>query len=239
MIELSRSGRVLSLILLLVSFPAAARDEYVTTRHPDGSTIPFVLTYRDGARPTRAMILMPGGSGQLNPRLENGALQFAFKGNFLIRSRELFADQRFGVALSDASTGVPRMIAIVEALEQRWGRIPIFIVGTSRSTETTMSLARPLDGRVAGFVHSSSMNPIASFDTRGFKSRHLIVTHRDDHCRATRPTASEANAKSYGTEIIVMEGGKTQGDDCEAFAHHGYNGIERATVDRIKAWMSR
>ena len=36
-----------------------------------------------------------------------------------------------------------------------------------------------------------------------------------------------------------MSGGTSTGDDCEAYAHHGYNGIEQATVDRIKAWIAK
>ena len=41
----------------------------------------------------------------------------------------------------------------------------------------------------------------------------------------------------YGTPLIEMEGGVSVGRPCEAYAHHGFNGIEKATVDRIVAWM--
>ena len=65
---------------------------------------------------------------------------------------------------------------------------------------------------------------IASFDPRRFRSRHLIVIHRRDVCRVTLPANGEASHRSYGTELIVMDGGKSTGEDCEAFSHHGYNG---------------
>ena len=32
-----------------------------------------------------------------------------------------------------------------------------------------------------------------------------------------------------------MSGGTSTGDDCEAYAHHGYNGIEQQTVEQIRA----
>jgi hypothetical protein len=32
--------------------------------------------------------------------------------------------------------------------------------------------------------------------------------------------------------------GLGEGDPCEAFAHHGYNGIERDVVARIAAWIA-
>ena len=81
------------------------------------------------------------------------------------------------------------------------------------------------------------MNAIATFDTRPFKSRHLIVIHNQDACRATKPSSGAATARSFGTELITMEGGRSTGDDCEAYAHHGYYGIEKDTVDKIKAWI--
>lgn len=228
----------LAVLLLLFALPAAARDELVTSaRTPGGETIPYVLTTKAGA-PAYAVILMPGGSGVMNPRIVDGKLVFGFGGNFLIRSRELFADGRFVAASTDATSTPARILAIAQDLERRFGKVAVYVIGTSRSTEATMILAAPLDGQVAGFVHTSSMNGIAGFDPRKFRSRHLVVYHRMDACRVTRPSASAASRSSYGTETIEMEGGTSSGDDCEARAYHGYNGIEAATVDRIKAWIA-
>jgi len=81
------------------------------------------------------------------------------------------------------------------------------------------------------------MDGINSFDTRRFTSRHLLVYHRDDSCRSTSPRSAIYAHEKYGTDILMMEGGKSVGESCEAFAHHGYNGIERETVERIKAWI--
>lgn len=225
------------LATLAAATSALARDELVSSRTAAGETVPWLLTVQDGAPPSHAVILMPGGRGNLDPRMENGGIALSLAGNFLIRSRAIFADGRFVAASADATSQPARLLAIIEDLERRHGRIAIHIVGTSRSTEATMALAGPLDGRVAGFVHTSSMNAIASFDTRGFRSRHLIVHHKDDRCRVTRFDAAEANNRGYGTALIVMEGGKSTGDECQAFSHHGFNGIERETIDRIKAWI--
>jgi hypothetical protein len=169
----------------------------------------------------------------------NGRLAFSAGGNFLIRSRELFADGRFVAVSTDATSTPDRILAIVRDLQTRYGQIAIYIIGTSRSTDATMALAKPLDGQVAGFVHSSSMNSIAGFDPRGLKSRHLIVLHTMDACRLTSPSSGAASHQKYGTELIEMSGGISTGNDCEAAAHHGYNGIEQATVDRIKAWIAK
>ena len=87
----------LLLVLSWLSCPAWARDELVTTAVTSGGeTVPYILTTKDGT-PAYAVILMPGGNGILNPRMEGGKLTFTLGGNFLIRSRELFADGRFVV----------------------------------------------------------------------------------------------------------------------------------------------
>ena len=235
----------LAVLLLLCGFAhsaltqsAWARDELVTSaRTAGGETIPYILTSKPGT-PAYAVILMPGGKGVMDPRMVDGKLVFTLGSNFLIRSRELFADGRFVAASTDATSTPARILAIAQDLQRRYGGIAIYVIGTSRSTDATMALSGPLDGQVAGFVHTSSMNGIASFDPRKYKSRQLIVYHRMDACNVTKPSSSAASRASFGTETIEMDGGKSAGDDCQAYAYHGYNGIEAATVDRIKAWIA-
>jgi hypothetical protein len=216
---------------------ASATDELATVTLSSGEAFNYILTTRSPGKIAYGVILMPGGNGHLTPRMAGGRLVFAGGGNFLIRSREVFADQQFVAASTDATTTPDRILAIVRDLDKRYGPIAIYVIGTSRSTESTMALARPLDGQVAGFVHTSSMNGISGFDPRGLKSRHLIVSHRMDGCRVTRPSNSASSHDKYGTEFFEVEGGISVGDDCEAQAYHGYNGIEAPTIARIKAWV--
>ena len=224
--------------ILLAFGGCLAGNAWAADELASAGTISYMLT-TGGGTPAYAVILMPGGAGILDPQLNNnGKLTFRMGGNFLIRSRALFATGPFVAASTDATTSPDRILAIAGDLQRRFGALKVYVVGTSRSTESTMALATPLDGRVAGFVHSSSMRAIATFDTRKFRSRHLIVLHKRDACRVTPPAAGEVSHKTFGTELLEMDGGKSIGDDCEAFAHHGYNGIERDTVEKIKAWVA-
>jgi len=221
--------RLICALLLLLSPTAWAADQSASGKTADGSSVAYLLTTAGSQAPRYAVILMPGGKGIMSPG----------SGNFLIRSRAIFAEGPFVAASTDATSKPDRIMAIAGDLQRRYPGVKVYVVGTSRSTEATMALARPLDGQVAGFVHSSSMNPIASFDPRGLKSRQLIVIHKKDACTATKPSNGAASNRSYGTELIEMDGGKSTGDDCEAYAYHGYNGIERQTVEKIKAWIER
>jgi hypothetical protein len=222
-----------------LAVPSFASDNVVSSaRTSAGEPVVYLLTTKPGT-PAYAVILMPGGRGILDPRQEGTKIVMSAGGNFLIRSRELFADGRFVAAPTDATSTPDRIMAVVRDLKARYGNIAVYVVGTSRSTEATMVLAKSLDGQVAGFVHSSSMNAIGSFDPRGARSRNLIVLHVKDACRQTSPSNGRASNQKFSTELIEMDGGKSTGDDCEAYAYHGYNGIEKDTVDRIKAWIAR
>jgi hypothetical protein len=225
-------------MLLCGAFPAFAGDELALARSGDSPAFAYLLTTTDPGKPAFATILMPGGRGVLSPRMTaNSRLAFQSGGDFLIRSRLRFASGPFVAASTDATPEPRRILAIAGDLQKRFGPLAVYVIGTSRSTEATMALAGPLDGQVAGFVHTSSMNAIATFDPRRFKSRHLLVSHRRDVCRVTLFPNSEAAHHTFGTELIVMEGGGSTAEDCDSRSHHGYNGIEGETVDRIKAWI--
>ncbi|WP_426116824.1 hypothetical protein [Massilia sp. PWRC2] len=155
----------------------------------------------------------------------------------MIRSRALFADDETVVVSTDATANPERMLAIISDISRRYADAGIYIIGTSRSTTSTMKLAEKIDGKVAGFVHTSSMSDISRFDTTKLKSRQLIVHHKNDGCRVTPYDAAKSSHEHFGTTLVTMEGGTTMGNPCEAFGYHGYNGIEGETIDKIKAWI--
>lgn len=228
---------LLPLLAVCIDGPAQARDELVTSaRYASGETIPYILT-SNGGKPSHAILMMPGGPGNLSPRIDDGRLVMSLGGNFLIRSRELFARPPIVAVSIDATTTPARIRAIVQDLQTRFGPLAIYVAGNSRGTYATMTLAPLLDGQVAGFIHTSSLNAIASFDPRPFKSRHLIVHHTLDLCTGARFSAAVASHRSYGTALIAMEGGTSIDRPCEARAHHGFYGIEIQTVDKINAWI--
>jgi hypothetical protein len=227
---------VLGLLLAGWTIPAAAADELATAKAADGQ-FSYVLTTNEPQSVRYGVILMPGGNGVVDPHLEGGRIVLGMAGNFLMRSRALFAGPRFVAASTDATSSPGRIAAIAADLEKRYGKLEIYVVGTSNSTNATLELAETADGLIAGFVHTSSFNRVASFDPRKLKSRNLLVMHRQDACHFTLPAATQSSHDKFGTELVVMDGGRTEGDVCVARAYHGYNGIERETVDRIESWI--
>lgn len=208
-----------------------------TAKYPDGSVIPYMLTMRDLIKPQRIIVLMPGGMGNLDPRLEDGRLVFNFAGNFLIRSRHLFADDQSLIVSTNSTESPERMRAILSDMKQRYGSLPVFMIGTSKSTYSTMELARKMDGEIVAFVHTASMNSIASFDPRALKSKHLLVHHIQDACHLTGYYSAKRHHERYGTALVTMQGGWSEGDPCLAAAYHGFKGIESETVGKIREWL--
>jgi hypothetical protein len=238
----SRLKKTLAVLLLATDLAARccfAAEELVSTAHyANGEPVPYILD-SSGPRPRYVVILFPGGSGVVDPHLENGRLAYGFSGNFLVRSRSLIVDDEFATVTTNSTQSEERIQALLDDLKRRFPDARIYLMGTSNGTGPTMALAAYLADKIAGEIHSSSLMGIYGFDARKYRNRHLVVHHKDDSCRVTPFSAAKASHERFGNDFIAMEGGITIGDNCEAFAHHGYNGIERETVDAIKNWIKQ
>jgi hypothetical protein len=216
----------------------AGEDLITTAQEKSGEAVPYVLNYNN-LSPSYVLILFPGGSGIVDPHMEDGKLVYKAKNNFLLRARIYFVDDEFVTVSTNSTQNTERIQAVIDDLKKRFPMVKIYLVGTSKGTYDTMRLADYLSDKIAGEVHTSSLQSISSFDAKKYANRHLVIHHRDDSCKNTPFSAAEHSHKSYGNDFIAMEGGISVGDPCEAFAHHGYNGIEKETVDAIKKWIKQ
>jgi hypothetical protein len=246
---------LLAAVLLL---PVAAAAELVTINTRGKVTQSFFITNMGGRKAEAVALVYPGGWGTLNLRMESGKPKF-IGGNFLVRTRAEFIRNGVWPVLidvpSDEATGVPdfyrrsdRQVAdtraVIAEMRRRAPGLPIFILTTSRSTLSGAYLGRSLGpDEIAGMVLSSSMvvpgpswESLAAFDFRTVKVPLLFVQHRSDVCQAT--LYGSLARKAEGFTLISVSGGKpAESGPCDAFAAHGYFGVEPQTVDAIAAWM--
>lgn len=214
-----------------------AGEELVSSaQDPRGQTVPYILNF-DSLFPRYVVILFPGGNGNVDPRMVDGKLVYGFRGNFVVRSRQFFVDDEFATVTTNSTQVEERIQAVIDDVKRRFPSAKIYLMGTSNGTFDTMKLAGYLADRIAGEIHTSSLQAVVGFNGRQYANRHLVVHHRDDGCRFTPFAAAEASHKRYGTDFIAMDGGISEGDPCEPWGHHGFNGIERATIDAIKNWI--
>ena len=247
----------LMLALLAASLPAMAQTPQVVDLPTRPGAIQRILVIAP-EQPKAAVILFAGGDGDIGIQ-PDGSL--ARGGNFLVRSRRLFAGHNLLTVVVDApsdQSSVPRETAehvtdiktVIAWIRQK-GKIPVWLVGTSRGTQSAAYVATRLaqaEGGADGVVLTSSMisdrrgTAVPDMPIDRLRVPVLVVHHKQDGCRYCSfngiPHLMERLTGAPRRELIAFEGGNDVGDPCGARAYHGYNGIEADVVQRIAAWIT-
>jgi hypothetical protein len=245
-------------LLLLVAVSSAQAQEIVSLGTRPGVTQSFFVANMGGRKAEAAALLFIGGGGNIRLRIEDGQPRFGAQ-NFLPRSRAEFirngvlpvimdnpSDQQSHEGMSDGfrmgEAHLTDVRAVVAEVKKRHPGLPVFLVGTSRSTISTAYLGRAMAGEVAGVVSSASMfylgrsAILASFDFSSVKMPLLFVHHREDACPST-PYRDAARLEGKYPLVSVKGGKPPESGPCDPFAAHGFWGKEPETVDAIAAWM--
>lgn len=170
-------------------------------------------------KPTAAVILFAGGHGGLRLTSLFGKPGMAWgEKNFLVRTRKLFADHGFVVAVIDSPPDYKKMNAIwrmspehaedihavVQALKKDFN-LPLWVIGTSMGTFSAPNAAIRLGSEVNGLVLTSSItrsrkkwkiysshpNAIINMDLGKITVPTLIVAHKEDGCDITPAADAE------------------------------------------------
>jgi pimeloyl-ACP methyl ester carboxylesterase len=215
--------------------------------------------------PKATFILMVGGHGGLQ-MYPGGSVKWG-EGNFLARSKQLFADQGAAVLLVDSPSdrqSAPYLVGFRQTSKHAldlgkiisWARennkAPVWVVGTSNGTLSAAYIATQLEGADApdGVVLTSSVlwlakgsgRPVPDMPLEKIRIPVLVVHHEKDACDSC--LFSQINnlttklINSPKVELITFKGGVATGDPCDAFHYHGFNGIESEVVTKIVAWTT-
>lgn len=255
--------RILPILLLAAASGAHAQSpQVVDVRSRPGVTQRILVITPE--KPSAAVILFAGGDGGLT--LEADGRIPKLSGNFLVRTRQLFADQGLTTVVIDAPSDrqsppylsgfrqtdehVADVRAVIAWLRQQ-SKIPVWLIGTSRGTQSVghIAIRLPLtDGGPDGIVLTSTVlndprsRAVPEMALDRIRIPVLITHHREDSCRVCRfsdvPQLMERLTTLPRKELLVFAGGINIGDPCEARAYHGYNGIEREVVQRVAAWIT-
>jgi len=255
--------RIMFLWFIACSFNIYAQSQRVVdVASRAGVTQRFLLLNSDNAKAT--VVLFAGGHGglQLSP---DGTMK-DLRGNFLVRSRDLFAAQNLAVAVIDAPSDrqsfpylssfrqtaehVADVKAAIAWLKQEL-KLPVWLIGTSRGTQSVAHIATqltPVDGGPDGVVLTSTIltdnrgRPVPDMALDRIKIPVLVAHHVQDGCRlcsfSDMPKLTSKLGAAPKSELLKFEGGNSVGDPCEARAYHGYNGIEGDVVEKIAAWIT-
>lgn len=216
------------------------------------------------ATPKASVILMAGGHGGLQIN-DSGGYGWG-NGNFVVRTRQQFADAGFAVAVIDAPSDkqsppflsgnrqkpehTADVLAVIAWLKQQ-SPVPVWLVGTSRGTQSAAYIATeaaPAQGGPDGIVLTSTIltdpngRAVPKMPMEKLTIPVLVVHHEQDGCKlcafSDMPQLMEKLAKTPKAELLTFTGGQSRGDPCEAMAYHGYNGLEAEVVGKIGRWMA-
>lgn len=247
-------------LLSALPFLAWGEESLVSIPSPRGETITqsYLWTSKT-ATPKVIYLLFPGHPGVLNLRKdESGEIKFTLGGNFLIRSRHLFAGEDSAAASMDAPSDelgsfedsfrttlkpAQDIGAVIDDLKRRYPNARIAALGTSASVTGVAHLAKNLPDKIDAVVLTSSVSNgnfrigmwgIGRFDFKDIKQPLLFVHHLNDLC----PYSPHRGVANLGYPLITVIGqAHPKSEACQAKSAHGYLGRETQVVDAIRAWV--
>lgn len=251
---------IIGALLWHTDLHAQAAERVVDLPTRPGVTQRVLLTEVPAAK--AAVVLLAGGHGGLQVQ-NDGSLRWG-GGNFLVRSRALFAQQGVTVALVDAPSdkqSPPHLsgfrqqpdhvvdIQAVIAWLRETSKVPVWLVGTSRGTQSAAHVAISLDAPqgpdgvvlTATILNDPRGRPVPAMALDRLRVPVLVVHHQQDacsHCPYSEvPALMRKLTQAPRSQAMGVTGGITRGDPCEAQSHHGFNGIEAEVVGQTVAWM--
>jgi len=137
--------------------------------------------------------------------------------------------------------------AVINKLRE-FADVPIWLVGTSRGTESVTNIAIASQQRPHGLVLTSSMTvgdgkgrAVPDFDLSRINIPTLITYHENDGCNKTQPKhvhrIKNGLVNAPAVELKMFSGGREQSNPCEAMSYHGYLGIEDEVVNAIATFV--
>lgn len=213
-------------------------------------------------KPRAVALLYAGGHGGLQIGAD-GAMRWG-EGNFVVRTRQVFAAQGLAAAVIDAPSDrqqPPHLnrfrqsaehaqdaAAVIAELRKRYAA-PVWLIGTSRGTQSAAAIAIALGEPPAGpdgLVLTSTIltdpngRPVPAMALEKLRQPVLVVHHEQDgcsHCRYTDLPLLTSKLQSPRKQVLTFSGGNDVGDPCEARSFHGFNGLESQVVAAIARWI--
>ena len=251
----------LILTFLLLTSLVQANTSLVTLDTRSGVTQQIIVEQSIDSKAN--LVLFSGGKG----KLKLNSNKYKTNNNFLIRSRHLFTDNNFTTVLIDAPSDKQGKLGMLKGFRNSQKHVqdieavisyirsindkPIWLIGTSRGTESAAYAAVHLNNKIDGLVLTSSISKtndkgtsVTDLSLDKITVPVLAIHHSQDACKTTRPSVvKDIKHKVHNSsrvEIKLFIGGDTprSSNPCQARTYHGYFGLEAEVVDYIDSFIS-
>jgi hypothetical protein len=223
----------------------------------NGGAYQRVLFYGPRSGMRGIIVMFPGGAGDVGIE-RDGAIKH--DDNFVVRTRELWAQHGYGVVIVDAidhqtmrgKRSTPEYAAVTQqilAFARSVSNVPVWVMGTSQGSIAAMNAASHTGHRdLAGVMLTESVSVLGKSHETVFDAHPqdvrvpaLVVANRDDRCPIAPPSkaAEIADAmRNAPSTVLFVEGGIAKSSNgCSSLSPHGYWGIDEKVVDDIDKWM--
>ena len=215
------------------------------------------------SNPIANLILFAGGKG----KIKLNSNKYKNNKNFLVRSRQMFIDRGFTTILIDAPSDKQGKFGMLKGFRNSQEHIqdietvidyikslndnPIWLIGTSRGTESVAYIAVHLNNKIDGVVLTSSISKtnnkgtsVVDLELNKISVPLLAIHHQQDECKVTKPRVIEdIKRKAYNSSRIatkLFRGGDKpiSSNPCQAKTYHGFLGIEGDVVESIAKFIN-
>ncbi len=252
-----------SLLTLLFSIPLNSSPLANIVTLDTRTDVTQQILIEQPSNPKANLILFAGGKGKI--KLDNGG--YESNDNFLVRSRQLFLDKGFITILIDAPSDRQDRTGMLKGFRNSQEHVkdievvidyirtinskPIWLIGTSRGTESAAYTAIHLNNKINGVVLTSSISKtnkkgtsVTDLALDRITVPILAIHHKDDKCKTTKPKVVKAiRNKAYSSSSVrikIFSGGDEpiNKNPCKAKTYHGYLGIESEVVRGITEFIN-
>ena len=238
-----KAKNLLVLIGFLVTSLSSLAQVFDVT-HVDGEpTRTFLLATHN---PKALVLLYPGGGGMLRLQ-EDGSTR---NGHTFVRSKDLWSQYDVDAVLVDTpydlgdlrrgdmrgrEEHLQRVNEVIDFYRSKLN-LPIWIFGHSMGTSTVSNFLngdpinqKKIEGAIiAGTIRSASIDDDVLIPLEA-------IHHVQDSCLGSLPENSKriisGRPKNLPSKLMLIDGGISEGNECEAFAYHGFNKTEPEFVD--------
>ena len=196
--------------------------------------------------PKALVLLYPGGGGMLRLQSDGSTRN----GHTFVRSKDLWTQYGIDAVLVDTpydlgdlrrgdmrgrEEHLQRVGEVIDFYHSRLN-LPIWIFGHSMGTSTVSNFLngdpanqKKIEGAIiAGTIRSASIDDDVLIPLEA-------IHHVQDSCLGSLPENSKRiindRPTNLSSRLILIDGGVSEGNECEAFAYHGFNKTEPEFVD--------
>ena len=249
------------ILLLLTLILSTAQADIATLDTRSGVTQKILIEQPNN--PVANLILFAGGKG----KIKLNSSKYKSNKNFLVRSRQLFIDKGFTTILIDSPSDKQGKLGMLKGFRNSQKHVqdikavisyirsinnkPIWLVGTSRGTESAAYAAVHLNDKIDGLVLTSSISKtnnkgtsVTDLELSKITVPVLAIHHQQDECKTTKPRVlKDIKRKAYNSSRLqtkLFSGGDEpiSSNPCQARTYHGYLGIENDVVSYIDSFIS-